>query len=114
MANGDTKTEALLNILGNGGTADKYRGCCNTKTQGYIIDAIDRINAISGVSDFIGTDGTADGVHGLVPAPATTDAGKFLNANGGWEEASSSLSITNNDWQEAWREVIENVNGVPM
>ena len=47
MASGDTKTEALLNILGNGGTGDEYRGCCNTKTQQYILDAIDRINNLS-------------------------------------------------------------------
>lgn len=43
MANGDTKTEALLNILGNGGDASEYKGCCNTKTQQYILDAIERI-----------------------------------------------------------------------
>ena len=30
-------------------------------------------------SNFTGTDGTAAGAAGLVPAPATTDAGKFLN-----------------------------------
>lgn len=47
MASGDTKTEALLNILGNGGSGDEYRGCCNTKTQQYILDAIDRINSLS-------------------------------------------------------------------
>ena len=33
MASGDTKTEALLNILGHGGTGDEYRGSGNTKTQ---------------------------------------------------------------------------------
>lgn len=47
MAKGDTKTEQLLDILGNGGSGDEFRGCCNTKTQGYILDAIDRINNIS-------------------------------------------------------------------
>lgn len=36
-------------------------------------------------SDFTGTDGTAAGSAGLVPAPATTDAGKFLSASGLWE-----------------------------
>ena len=46
MASGDTKTEALLNILGNGGDASEYRGCCNTKTQGYILDAIDRVQNV--------------------------------------------------------------------
>lgn len=46
MANGDTKTEQMLNVLGNGGSGDEFRGCCNTKTQSYILDAIDRINAL--------------------------------------------------------------------
>ena len=35
-------------------------------------------------SDFTGTDGTTAGAAGLVPAPATTDAGKVLGANGSW------------------------------
>lgn len=38
-------------------------------------------------SPFTGTDGTAAGVAGLVPAPATTDAGKFLKADGTWDTA---------------------------
>lgn len=37
--------------------------------------------------DFTGTDGTADGTNGLVPAPTTTDNGKFLSADGTWQEA---------------------------
>lgn len=46
MASGDTKTEALLNILGNGGSYEGISGCGNTKTQDYIIDAIDRIQTV--------------------------------------------------------------------
>lgn len=38
-------------------------------------------------SDFTGTDGTTAGTAGLVPAPATTDAGKFLKADGTWDTA---------------------------
>ena len=38
-------------------------------------------------SNFTGTDGTAGGTAGLVPAPATTDAGKFLKADGTWDSA---------------------------
>lgn len=41
-------------------------------------------------SDFTGTDGTAAGAAGLVPAPATTDAGKFLKADGTWDTAGGS------------------------
>lgn len=36
----------MLNVLGNGGSGDEFRGCCNTKTQQYILDAIDRINEL--------------------------------------------------------------------
>lgn len=38
-------------------------------------------------SDFVGTDGQTAGAAGLVPAPATTDAGKFLKADGTWDTA---------------------------
>ena len=112
MASGDTKTEAMLNVLGNGGTGDEFRGCCNTKTQSYILDAIDRINAIqpggssdfndlsnrpqlngtamtgnTNITNFTGTDGTNAGAQGLVPAPAATDADKFLKSDGTWATA---------------------------
>ena len=111
MASGDTKTEAMLNVLGNGGSGDEFRGCCNTKTQSYILDAIDRINSLTpgGSSDFndldnrpklmgdemtgdtdidtfIGTSGGSDGGAGLVPSPEASDAGKFLCADGTWQD----------------------------
>ena len=38
--------------------------------------------------NFTGTDGTSPGTQGFVPAPATTDKGKFLNADGSWEKVS--------------------------
>ena len=44
-------------------------------------------------SDFTGTDGTAAGTAGLVPAPATTDAGKFLKADGTWDTAGSTINV---------------------
>lgn len=42
---------------------------------------------------FTGTDGTSAGTGGLVPAPATTDATKYLNANGNWENAMTGMVI---------------------
>lgn len=160
MANGDTKTEALLNILGNGGDASSYQGCCNTKSQSYILDAIDRIqnvedeveelknnpdvvdivdtyadlqaydtqhltdnDVIRVLNDethdgestyyrftkssntwtyigttkqytaFVGTDGETAGAAGLVPAPATTDAGKFLKSDGTWDTAGGGGAV---------------------
>lgn len=49
-------------------------------------------------SDFTGTDGTAAGASGLVPAPATTDAGSYLKADGTWGDPTFTLPIaTAND-----------------
>lgn len=87
MANGDTKTEAMLNVLGNGGTGDEFRGCCNTKTQTYILDAIDRMNSISGATDMVGATADTAGEHGLVPAPAAGDQNKYLRGDGTWSDA---------------------------
>lgn len=154
MANGDTKTEQMLDVLANGGSTAAFKGCCNTKTQNYILDAADRIQAVEDeverlennpdvadivatyadlqayptsqltdkdvirvlqdethdgdstyyrwstststwtyigeskqYTNFVGTDGTAAGEAGLVPAPAIADAGKFLKADGTWADA---------------------------
>jgi hypothetical protein len=61
-----------------------------------VLTAGDGINIsndeISGV-DFVGTDGTTAGEAGLVPAPATTDAGKFLKADGTWDTAGSAINV---------------------
>lgn len=51
-------------------------------SSGNVISATDTT-----YSNFVGTDGTAAGAAGLVPAPATTDAGKFLKADGTWDTA---------------------------
>lgn len=51
-------------------------------SSGNVISATDTT-----YSAFVGTDGTAAGTAGLVPAPATTDSGKFLKADGTWDTA---------------------------
>ena len=50
-------------------------------------------------TDFIGTDGTSAGEAGLVPAPATTDAGKFLKSDGTWDTAGGGVTeLTTDDY----------------
>ena len=44
-------------------------------------------------SAFTGTDGTTAGAAGLVPAPATTDANKFLKSDGTWDTAGGGSSV---------------------
>jgi hypothetical protein len=58
-------------------------------SSGNVISATDTT-----YSNFTGTDGTAAGASGLVPAPATTDAGKFLKADGTWDTAGGGGGVT--------------------
>lgn len=44
-------------------------------------------------SAFTGTDGQTAGTSGLVPAPATTDAGKFLKADGTWGTVNAGPTV---------------------
>lgn len=68
-----------------------------TYTAGTNVSISDQ-NVISATdttySNFTGTDGTSAGVAGLVPAPATTDAGKFLKADGTWDTAGGGSGPT--------------------
>jgi hypothetical protein len=45
-----------------------------------------------GMSPFTGTDRSAAGANGLVPAPATTDENKFLNADGTWKSVAAAAA----------------------
>ena len=44
-------------------------------------------------SDFTGTDGQTAGTAGLVPAPATTDADKFLKSDGTWDTVATGPTV---------------------
>ncbi len=44
-------------------------------------------------ADFVGTDGQTAGTHGLVPAPAATDAGKYLKADGTWDSVQAGPTV---------------------
>lgn len=68
------------------GDSTYYRWSTTTQTWTYIGES-------KQYTDFVGTDGTAGGQNGLVPAPVATDAGKFLNANGSWEEVQAGPTV---------------------
>lgn len=78
---------------GGGGTSDFDQLTNRPKYNGTTMDSTTNIPEVKTYSDFTGTDGTAAGAAGLVPAPATTDAGKFLKADGTWDTAGGS-SVT--------------------
>ena len=78
---------------GSGGTSDFDQLTNRPKYNGTTMDSTTNIPEVKTYSDFTGTDGTTAGTAGLVPAPATTDAGKFLKADGTWDTAGGS-SVT--------------------
>lgn len=106
MASGDTKTEALLNILGNGGTGDEYRGSGNTKTQNYILDAIDRINAIEP-----GSGGSSVEYVDLAITGLNQDGSINVLAA---KKNSEVISLAQNNIKVIFRMTIPSGAGVPM
>lgn len=60
----------------------------NINISGTTISATDTT-----YSNFTGTDGVDAGTAGLVPAPATTDAGKYLKADGTWDTVQAGPTV---------------------
>ena len=61
------------------------------------VSSVDGIQPVSGnvtLPVMQGTDGTSAGAAGKVPAPDSTDAGKFLNADGDWESVPAYQGAT--------------------
>lgn len=86
------KIVKIYDKVGNGWV--DYEGG-ESYTAGSNIDITN--NVISGAYQaFTGTDGTADGAQGLVPAPTTSDVGKVLGANGQWVEQTGGTEVEAN------------------
>lgn len=76
-------------LIDNNGMRPRiYAGRTNGTTGTY------KVMDIKDIQDFTGTDGQTDGTSGLVPAPLSTDNGKFLCADGTWQEAAGGSTIT--------------------
>lgn len=95
------QADALLNAK-----QDTLTAGANIQISNNTISATDTT-----YSDFTGTDGTAAGTAGLVPAPATSDAGKFLKADGTWDNAGGGVTeLTADDYN--WP--TDNPNGIAV
>ena len=81
---------ATINSGITSGDVSKLTGLANIKSIGtnLSLDSNGELSATDTTySDFTGTDGTSAGTAGLVPAPATIDADKFLKSDGTWDTA---------------------------
>lgn len=66
-------------------------------TAAFTVEDKTKLNSLHNDAPFIGTDGMYPGVEGNVPAPLTTDVGKFLSSDGTWRpisEASDFIGAT--------------------
>ena len=76
--------KAVTDALGN--KQDTLQAGSNITIENNTINATDTT-----YSSFTGTDGVTAGVAGLVPAPTTSDGGKFLKGDGSWTEAPKEI-----------------------
>lgn len=97
-----TTGTSTTNVMSQDATTTAITNAVSTKqdtlTAGSNITIDPTTNVISATdtiySDFVGTDGTAAGTAGLVPAPGTTDAGSFLKADGTWSAVPAPVYYT--------------------
>ena len=75
MASGDTKTEALLSALENGGDISNVVGCCNTNLQNYIIGSIDSLDSAKQIIEQKGGTVGDTGLSGLAEEIASIPSG---------------------------------------
>lgn len=94
---------------GGSGTSDFEQLTNRPKYNGTTMTGETNIPEVVTYSNFTGTDGTSAGTSGLVPAPATTDAGKFLKADGTWDTAGGS-NYTAGDGIDITNDVISATN----
>jgi len=82
---------------GGGGTSD-YDSLENKPQINSVTLTGDKSLADLGIEPFTGTDGVETGTAGFVPAPATTDEGKYLKSDGTWATAGgTTITYGNTD-----------------
>lgn len=80
-----TVNDGTLTITQNGTTLGTFTANDSDNTTVNLNDTT--------YSDFVGTDGTAAGTAGLVPAPATTDTDKYLKSDGSWATVAAGPTV---------------------
>ena len=86
---------AAIDLTGKSDTGHTHTtiDITNFPTLATVATSGDYTDLLNKPTVFTGTDGTAAGTNGLVPAPATTDATKYLMADGTWGFAMTGMVI---------------------
>jgi hypothetical protein len=85
------KSEVMprLTLLEQKAHTHENKSVLDATTASYTIPEKSKLASLENYTEFEGTDGTSPGKKGLVPAPAVTDADKFLSSDGSWKTVSS-------------------------
>lgn len=105
---------AAINSGITSGDVTKLSDLANIKTIGnnLTLDANGELSATDTVyNDFTGTDGVNAGTAGLVPAPAVSDAGKYLKSDGTWGTVSGGIPTDATFWGASYDSVNNKVSG---
>lgn len=105
---------AAINSGITSGDVTKLSDLANIKTIGnnLTLDANGELSATDTVyNDFTGTDGVNAGTSGLVPAPAVSDAGKYLKADGTWGTVSGGIPTNATFWGRSYDSGSNKVSG---
>lgn len=101
-----TVNDATLTITQNGVSAGTFTANASSAATIALTDTT--------YSAFTGTDGNTAGTAGLVPAPATTDVGKYLKADGTWATVQSGTTYTAGANIDITSNVIDTADTVPL
>ena len=89
----DTAVRQDITTLQASAHTHSNKSVLDNTTASYTIAEQTKLAGLQNYSDFVGTDGSTAGTHGLVPAPETTDDGKYLAADGTWKTVPSSYQL---------------------
>lgn len=89
----DTSVKQDITALQASAHTHSNKSVLDNTTASYTIEEQTKLAGLQNYSDFVGTDGSTAGTHGLVPAPETTDDGKYLAADGTWKTVPSSYQL---------------------
>jgi hypothetical protein len=89
----DTAIRQDITALQASAHTHSNKSVLDNTTASYTTEEQTKLAGLQNYSDFVGTDGSTAGTHGLVPAPETTDDGKYLAADGTWKTVPSSYQL---------------------
>ena len=92
----DLTDDDVGTIIGSAGLQEELVSGTNIKTinGATLLGSGNIVTPNTVYSTFTGTDGADPGTDGLVPAPLSTDAGKYLKSDGTWSTVSGGGGLT--------------------